>query len=192
MNDTDKTTRARARIGGYALNRTNPEVTRLLLGHEFVDFERFANKLRQELSPAGFDLLKTILRMTLKTPIFGPGQDDSYHVEVFTRSELGNELRKGERLNPHDIKLVNQMVKLGVLRQDHKPLPAQRIKSRYGDELMLGAGWEYVYVIPPMAALALLYATNRHRAYVVSLRADPTLERKMPADSESWKRWIGR
>jgi hypothetical protein len=192
VKNKDKSTRARARIGAYALNRTDSEVARLVRTLEPDDFEGFAGMVRRELTPAGLELLKTILRMTVQTPVFGPGQagvDEGYQVRPFTRSDLGDYLRKGERLNPHDIKLVDHMVKLTVLRQERQALPAQRMVGRSGDELMVGAGWEYVYVIAPIAALSLLYATSRHRAYVASLRSDQTLEAQ---PDSAWKRWIGR
>jgi hypothetical protein len=195
VNASDKSTRARARIGAYALNRTNPQVAQLLRSLTVEDFEGFTKVVRQELTPAGFELLKTILRMSIKTPVFGPGkpgQDEDYQVKPFTRSDLGDYLRKGERLNPHDIKLVNHMVKLSLLREVRQSLPVRRIRSPYGDELQQGAGWEYVYVIPPVAALSLLYATKRHQAYILGLQTDQTLDYKMPADSDSWKRWLRR
>lgn len=192
MNDRDKSTRARARIGAYVLNRTDSEVARLLVNLEPADFDGFAGMVRKELTPAGFELLKTILRLTLQTPVFGPGvpgMDDSYHVRPFTRGDLGDYLRKGERLNPHDIKLVNDLVKLTVLREERRPLPAKRMVGRYGDELMYGAGWEYVYIIAPIAALSLLWSTTRHHDYIAKLRSDPSLEPpKFSIEKRWWKR----
>jgi hypothetical protein len=200
VNIKDKSTHARARIGAYALDRTNDEVRRLVATMEPADLASIANMIRDGLTPAGFGLLKTILSMTLKAPLIGPPVhpgDETYQVEPFTRAELGNYLRKGERLNPHDIKLINRMVSLSVLRQERRPLPAQKMQSRYGGELMVGAGWEYVYILAPRALLALLSQTRRHGEYVAKLSADPSLEPRPEMKSESaidavWKLFTGR
>ena len=199
MNDSDKSTRARARVGTYVLDRTNPEVTRLLRSLTTDDYAYISRRAKEALTPAGFELLKTILRMTMQTPSLGPGMvvgTDGYRVQPFTRSQLGNYLRKGARLNPHDIKSVNQMVKLGLLRQERAPLPARRIPGHDGGELMVGAGWEYVYIVPPQAALSLLWASNRHHGYITELHADPSLDLSMPDDPGGlkgfWKTLTGR
>lgn len=170
MNDKRKSTRARAPVGEYALSRDNPEVRQILASLNDSDLEHY--KLRAlELTPAGQTLLKTILRMTIKRPL-GGWVDQPYIVRSFTRAELGNELRSGAPLNPHDIKLLRDMVRLSIIQEDRRALPAKRLVGVTGDELMLGAGWEYVYVVRPLAALAYLYASKNHRAFVEKLRAE--------------------
>jgi hypothetical protein len=188
VNLKEKSTRARARaLDTYELSATSPEVRKLAHSLEESDFAHFT-KAARKLTPGGQRLLKSIMQMTMKRVSFG---NEKLTVRPFTRAELGSFLTKGAPLCPHDIKLLGDMVKAGIVDVDREVLPAKRFTGVSGDELMKGAGWQYVYRLRPLAVLALLRANAKYRQDIDKMLKEPADER-LPFTLEKqpwWKQW---
>lgn len=177
MNDKRNSTRAHARIDTYELSERDEECRRLIRSFTNSDLKYFQAQARK-LTPGGKRLLHTVCSMTIKSRT-SDVLSKVFVVRPFTRAELGNELRRGSPLNPHDIKLLRSMIQLHLLREDRQALPAKRMVGVSGDELVLGAGWQFVYIIRPQAALSILYAIPKQRPHIEKLMAGQD-EQRLP------------
>lgn len=186
MNVKGNPTRARARIGAYELSQRDSELRKLARQLDESDLDHFVRAARK-LTPAGHELLASIIRMTISRDL----ASGAIQVRPFTRAQLGNYLTAGAKLCPHDVKLLNDMVKASIIQVDREPLEAKRFVGAAGDELMKGAGWQYTYILSRIAALALLRENPKRRAEIEAMLKDDELPSFAPlADSKpKWWRW---
>lgn len=182
MNISGKSTRARARIGTYELSQRDSELRKLARQVDESDLQHFV-KVAGKLTPAGHELLASIIRMTVSRDI----ATGTIQVRPFTRKELGNYLTAGAKLCPHDVKLLDDMVKAAIVQVDREPLEGKRFIGANGDELMKGAGWQYRYILSRLAALALLRENPKRRAEIEAMLKEDDLPRfELPKKAGRW------
>lgn len=184
MNVSDKSTRARTRIGTYELSQRDSELRKLARQLDESDLQHFV-KVAGKLTPAGHKLLASIIRMTISRDV----ATGVIQVRPFTRAELGHYLKAGAQLCPHDVKLLNDMVNASIVQEERQPLEGKRFIGASGDELMKGAGWQYVYILRRIAALALLRESPKRRAEIEAMLQDEELPRFDLPKKGGWWPW---
>jgi len=97
-----------------------------------------------------------------------------WNVTPFTRYELGLQVgRKQGVLNPYDLRLVGELVTKLLLIAYREPLPAKTMVGVDGDDLTVGAGWQYVYTFRKRTLIGLLALSPRNRATLEKMRGAP-------------------
>lgn len=98
----------------------------------------------------------------------------AYEVTPFTRWALGLQVgRKGGLLNPYDLKLLKALVDSKLLLEYREPLPAKEMVGVAGDDLTVGAGWQYVYTFRKQALIAYLAFVPAHKQRLEQMRGQP-------------------
>lgn len=135
---------------------TEIEAGRVLNFVEQKQRDGFLSVLRG-LSPGEERMIQAVYAALALTS--DPAKSQRFRAYV-TRTQIAAQLGRQGGLVPHDVRVLNDLVKRELVMMGQHPRKPKTFVGVDGLKKQLGAGWEYVYGLPHWLIVALLWQVN--------------------------------